>query len=636
MKSDQITIPALFEDSVSKFGDHIFLRQKVSDHYEGSTYLEIRKQVYDFGAGLMSLGIQKGDRIALLSEGRNEWVISELGVLYAGAINVPLSVRLNETTELPFRLAHSEARMLIVSGRQAGRILNSWLNLPLLEKIIILDNEPEFPEVLTFDQVIEKGREYHSIHPGDFNLRWQSIVGSDYANICYTSGTTADPKGIILTHRNYTANVEQAMSLMDIPSWFSTLLFLPWDHAFAHTAGIYTLMKAGGSLAAVQSGRSQLEFLKNIPVNIKETKPSFLLTAPAISKNFRKNIESGISAKGKVTRFLFKVGLKISYQYHGIGFDKGKNWRLLLKPLHQFFDLMIYRKIRESFGGSLKFCIGGAALLDIELQKFFYAIGIPVFQGYGLSEASPIIASNSEKTHKLGSSGYLVSDLKLKICDEDGNTLPTGQKGEIVIKGENVMAGYWKNSKATEETIKEGWLHTGDMGYLDMDGFLYVLGRFKSLLISDDGEKYSPEGVEEALINHSKLIDQCMLYNNQNAYTVCLIVVNRLAVKSLLLDRKFSSSTVEGAKHVIDLLNADIAQFRKGGKYEQMFPHRWIPSTFAILDQPFTDENRMINSTSKMVRGKIVDHYRERIDFLYTPQGKVIYNDLNINALRSI
>ncbi len=188
--------------------------------------------------------------------------------------------------------------------------------------------------------------------------------------------------------------------------------------------------------------------------------------------------------------------------------------------------IILFKKIRASFGGRMEFFIGGAALLDIELQKFFYAIGIPMLQGYGLTEASPVISSNVLKRHKLGSSGNIVKNLDLKICDEEGNEMPVGEKGEIVIRGENVMKGYWKNEKATLETIREGWLHTGDMGYVDEDRFLYVLGRFKSLLISDDGEKYSPEGIEETITDRSQFIEQMMLYNNQNKYTSALLVPN--------------------------------------------------------------------------------------------------------------
>ena len=378
----------------------------------------------------------------------------------------------------------------------------------------------------------------------------KSITPSDFANICYTSGTTADPKGIILTHGNYVTNVYQAYSLMDIPSFYKTLLILPWDHSFGHTCGIFAFMGKGASIASVKTGKTPMETLRNLPSCLKEIKPNLLMSVPAIAKNFRKNIEKGIKEKGKMIEMLFNHALKISYSYNKEGWNKGSGLQRLKKPLLDLYDKILFSKIREAYGGELDYFIGGGALLDIELQRFFYALGIPMYQGYGLSEASPVISSNSTGRHKLGSSGVLVNNMDLKICDDDGNELPVGQKGEIVIRGGNVMHGYWKNETATKETIKDGWLYTGDMGYMSEDGFLYVLGRFKSLLIADDGEKFSPEGIEEAISEQSKYIDQCMLYNNQKPYTVALIVPNQHALKLYLEEKNLTADSDEGKRAV--------------------------------------------------------------------------------------
>jgi long-chain acyl-CoA synthetase len=488
----------------------------------------------------------------------------------------------------------------------------------------------------SYQDVYDNGKKIFPEWKSELETRWKSIQSGDLANISYTSGTTADPKGIMLTHRNYTANVEQANSLMTVTEDFVTLLILPWDHSFAHTVGLYTLIRQGASMAVVELGKTPMETLRNIPKNIKEIKPTFLLSVPALSKNFRKNIEAGIRAKGKVTEKLFQQAMKVAYTYNGIGWDKGKGWRKVLKPLVQLYDKILFSKIREGFGGRLRFFIGGGALLDIDLQRFFYAIGIPVYQGYGLSEASPVISSNGPDKHKLGSSGYLVKNLELKICDDDGNALPVGEKGEIVIRGENVMKGYWKNEAATAETIKNGWLHTGDMGYMDKDGFLYVLGRFKSLLIGNDGEKYSPEGIEEALVEQSRYIEQCMLYNNQNTYTIGLIYPNIPALKAALKELDLTRENADYDKMMLELIKTDINQFLPGGKYENMFPARWLPTAVGIMDEPFTEENRMLNSTMKMVRNRVVEHYKDLIDYLYTPSGKNILNERNMKVIQKL
>ncbi|HPO56268.1 MAG TPA: AMP-binding protein [Ignavibacteriaceae bacterium] len=628
------TLPYLFENSVAKFPDNVLMWDKITSDYQPTTYKQMQPLIHQFACGLISLGFNKGDRAALIAEGRKEWVISELGILFSGGINVPISVKIDTLSDLKFRLAHSESKVAIVSKGQLQKIRAIKNDLPDLEKTIILDSvENPQPDELLLNDLLQRGDNFLQSNKKTFHDLWQSINDNDYANICYTSGTTADPKGIILTHRNYTANVEQSSALLPIPEYYTSLLILPWDHAFAHTAGIYTLMANGASMAAVQTGATGVETLKNIPVNIREIKPHFLLSVPTLAKNFRKNIEAGIREKGEKVEKLFNFAINTAYDYNKDGWNKGKGLSKIKKPLLLLFDKIIFAKIRENFGGRLRFFIGGGALLDIELQRFFYALGIPMFQGYGLTEAAPVISANVPAIHKLGSSGKIVKDLLVKICDENGKELPIGQKGEIVVKGENVMAGYWKNEKATQETIKDGWLYTGDMGYVDKDHFLYVLGRFKSLLIAGDGEKYSPEGIEETITDGSPYIEQMMLYNNQSPYTVALIYPNKEAVirkvKNLGLDIK----SADGQKAALQLIQDTINDYKKGGKYEGLFPERWLPAAVAILGEGFTEQNKFLNSTLKMVRGKITDYYSNRIEFLFTAEAKSILNHQNLTII---
>ncbi len=628
------TIINLFESSVSKFSGNAFLWEKKIDKYQSLTYNEVLKQTKILAAGLLSLNVKKDDRIALLSEGRNYWVMSELAILYCGAVNVPLSVKLDAGTDLKFRLNHSGTKMVIVSNSQAHKIKQIKNDISSLEKIIYLDPQESYDDDEIFiDDIFSLGTDFIKSNNEDFEKVITSIKPNDLANISYTSGTTADPKGIMLTHRNYTANVEQACSLMDIPPTYKTLLILPLDHSFAHTAGIYSFMAYGASLAFTQSGKTLMETLKNIPQNIKEIKPDLLLSVPALAKNFKKNIEKGIQEKGTTAEKLFNFALKMAYSYNKEGFNKGGLLHFWKKPILNLFDKILFSKIRAGFGGDLKFFIGGGALLDIELQKFYYAIGMPMFQGYGLSESAPIISSNSMKKHKLGSSGYLVSNLDLKICDDDGNEVPVGEKGEIVVRGENIMVGYWENEKSTNETLKEGWLYTGDLGYMDKDGFLYVLGRFKSLLISNDGEKYSPESIEEALVEQTKFIDQVMLYNEQSPYTVGLIVPKKEALKRTVTESGLKFDTEEGKKLALTKIQEEIDEFKKGGKFEGQFPERWLPAATAIIGEPFSEENKLINSTLKMVRGKIVEYHAKKLEYLFNPEAKEITNPENLIEL---
>ncbi len=623
------TIIDLFERAVERYSSNIFLKEKIGDSWIETTYEQCRCEVYHLGAGLVDLGVKKGDNIAMLSEGRNAWIISELALFYAGAINVPLSVKLDHSSDLLFRLIHSEAKYIIVSASQLPKVRAIKEQLSEVVHIIVIDDIADYQErEVALSSLAVKGKAYFNEHKEEFLKISQSIENSDIATITYTSGTTADPKGIMLTHRNYTANVEQSLSLMDIPESYKTLIILPLDHCFAHVVGFYIFLDRGASVATVQLGKSPMETLRNIPVNIKEIKPNLILSVPALAKTFKKSIESSIRAKGRFTESLFNTALKTAKLYNRDGWSRGRGWVKMLKPMVALYDKILFSKVRAGMGGEIDMFIGGGALLSTDLQDFYYAIGMPMFQGYGLSEATPVISSNSLARHKFGTSGSLVRPLELKITDNEGRELPRGEKGEIVIRGENVMAGYWKNEASTEETIKDGWLFTGDMGYMDSDDFLVVLGRFKSLLIGSDGEKYSPEGIEEALIGSCSYIDQIVLHNNQDPYTIALIVPNRDALKRDI--EQWDSA--EGKREAISLIKEAVDLYRKGGEEAGLFPERWLPASFALLAEPFTEQNQMVNSTMKIVRGKVEEHYSDRIERIYTI-NKDIYNDENINAL---
>ena len=598
------TIIDLFESSVAKYGDRTFLLEKIDGVFQPTTYAQSREEALKIGAGLAALGIEPKQTISILAEGCNNWILSELGLLYAGAISVPLSIKLEEANDLLFRLRHADVVAIFVSRNQLPKFRKIREQLPLIKHVIVFDCETALNEgEMYLSELKAKGEEYLKEHKEEFLKVGQTIQNNDYATITYTSGTTADPKGVILTHRNYTANVEQALTRISIPSEYRMFIILPLDHCFAHVAGFYIMVACGALVATTQVGRTPMETIKK--------------QGPTVEK-------------------LFKFALKVAYEYNQDGYSKGKGWRFILKPLVALFDKILFQKVREGFGGCLKFFVGGGALLDSELQRFFYAVGMPMYQGYGLSEATPIISANStgKHQHRFGSSGKLIQPLEIKILDDEGREMPCGVKGEIVIKGENVMAGYWKNPSATAETVKDGWLYTGDMGYMAEDGFLYVLGRFKSLLIAADGEKYSPEGMEEAIVDKSPYIDQIIVYNNQSPYTIALAVASKEN-----LNRQLDKEGLAGDaryKRAAEIIGAEVAKYRRGGEFADEFPDRWVPAVVALADEAFTEQNGLVNSTMKVVRNKVEKHFSEAIAHAYTPEGKAIDNVRNLEALKRI
>ena len=633
---ERLTIIDFVEKYTREYASHVFLREKPADHWTETTFEQTRLEAYRVAAGLMSLGINKGDRISLLSEGRNLWVIGELGILYAGAVNVPLSIKLEEGSDLVFRIRHSDSRFVMVSGSQLPKIRRIVSELPALEKVIVFDEiEDRRDNEITMSEVLALGDAFLKEHPGELEARYRSIGPDDYANISYTSGTTADPKGILLTHRNYTANVEQAHSVVAIEPDSVMLIILPLDHCFAHVAGFYTMMSYCGSIATVPVGKTPMAALRNIPMAIKEVRPHVMLSVPALARNFKKNIETAIKAKGPKVEKLYNFALNLAISYNKEYYNRGGILQIWKKPLISLFDKLIFKTVRQNLGGRMQFFIGGGALLDIELQRYYCAIGIPMFQGYGLSEATPIISANSAGHCIFGSSGRVVKPMDIKICDGDGKSLPYGERGEIVVRGENVMAGYWKNPVSTAETVVDGWLHTGDMGYMRDEEFLYVVGRFKSLLISADGEKYSPEGFEDSLTDGSKYIDQVVLHNNQDPYTTVIVVPNKEALKEYVKSSNpgIDIDSREAKELMLKKIQDEVNSYRKGGSRAGMFPERWLPAAIIVADEPFTEQNHMVNSTMKIVRGKVEKHYADRIEYALTPEGKNLLNDKNIASL---
>ncbi len=634
----RLTIIDFVEKYVSQFSDSTFIWEKNLDtkQWEPTTYAETLQKAKRIAAGLMALGVEKGDKISYLCEGRDMWVIGELGVLYAGAVNVPLSIKLGEATDLIFRFKHSDSKYVITSKFQLPKIRKILPDCPLVEKVIVFDQIDDMQENEIFiGDIMEMGDKFLAQNEAKFIERYKSIQPDDYANISYTSGTTADPKGILLTHRNYTANVEQAHSVIGVDPGDRMLIILPLDHCFAHVAGFYTMMSYGASIGTVPSGKNGLEALRNISSSIQELKPHVMLSVPTLAKSFKKNIENSIKKSGPKVEKLYNFALKNAIAYNKEGYNKGTEFMdIFRKPLMMLFDKLIFKKVRQGLGGEMKFFVGGGALLDIDLQRYYYAIGIPMYQGYGLSEATPIISANSPEKHIFGSSGKIVQPMEIKILDADGVEQPIGSKGEICIKGENVMAGYWKNPKSTADTIIDGWLHTGDMGYMRDKEMLYVVGRFKSLLIAADGEKYSPEGIEENLVENSKYIDGALLHNSQDPYTIALVTPNMEALKAYAKELGLDPASDEAKEKMLLMIQKEVNMYRPGERLEGEFPERWLPAAVCVLPEPWTEQNHFLNSSMKVVRGRVEEAYKDHIEYAYTAEGKKIINPMNLASLK--
>ena len=638
------TVIELLKQAAQKHGSKALMHDKTDNGWMAISFEQANYMSDWFAAALLDKGIHKNDKISILAEGRTSWTISEYGILKVGGIAVPLSVKL-QPEEILFRINHSNSKAIVVSLQTYDKILPVYLDIEAPDfKLIFLDEditdikaklaEAQIKDknILTFNQLLDEGKKIYHEREGELFDIYKQTAEDDVVTISYTSGTTGNPKGIMLTHLNYYSNSVDALAYAKIDPNIRLLIMLPIDHAFAHVIGIYISLLCPIEIFFVDSRGSALNALKNIPINLKEVQPEFLITVPALTGNFMKKICDGIQEKGPIINGLFKAGLKAGRKINRDGYHKaGFVTRLFYSPIYKLADALIFSQARQIFGGKLKFCIGGGALLDESQQHFFYSLRVPVYQGYGLTEATPIISTNCEHTHKIGTSGKVFESMTCRIVRQDGSEAAVGEKGEITIQGLNVMKGYYKNPEETAKTIRNGWLYTGDMGYIDQDGFLLVTGREKALLISQDGEKYSPEGIEEAIINANNLIPQVMIHNDHNRYTTAIITLDKSKIDKLIQAKKITKPE-ELLKHVKEAFN----QFRHGQKKASFFPEKWIPTTFRIVEEPFTEHNQMINSTMKMVRYKITETYQYLIDEMLATEGQKVECKHNLDVLEKL
>ncbi len=630
------TVMEMLHDAAVEFQDMGYLYEKQDEGWIKTSFIEADKQSDTFGGFLLDCGMQPGSRVAIFAEGSPQWIMSEVGSLKARCMVVPLSIKLTPQ-ELLVRLNHSECSAIVVSHITMPKLKVIYNDLKVKPMVLGIgnlkndesggDNLPMGASFYSYQSCITQGENYLAKSPDAIKVLEKEISDDDTVTISYTSGTTGNPKGIMLTHRNYFTNATDAVNTVTIPKGsYSTLVILPCDHSFAHTVCLYTGMLRGISLYFVDARGGSIGLLRNIPKNLQEVKPDFLLTVPAITGNFMKNMVQAIEKKGGIIEKIFKRCLETGIARNGDGYNKvtGKPGSSLYLWLAK---RLIFPKMRNAFGGNLKFCIGGGAILPVKQQEFFAAIGAPVYQGYGLTENAPIISANSPETHKYGTSGVLMPSIDVKIMLESGVEAPQGVQGEIVVRGGSVMKGYYKNPEATAEALRDGALYSGDLGYMDSDGFLMVVGRQKALLISADGEKYSPEEIEDLFTNHTDVINQIMVYNDHKKYTTGLITLNTPSVEKL-----FSVHNTTTAQDGLALLKEQLYGFQRDGVSH--VPAQWIPRTFRIIEKPFSEEDGLVNSTMKLVRYRVTDYYRQDIEAMYLEDVAGFENSYNESVLK--
>lgn len=648
----------LINDAASAWPSGPYALGKTDSGWKALSFSQTRDRARAFAAWLLDRGYSPGRKGAILGEGSPEWIQGEFGLLTAGLVSVPLSAKLTRE-ELRYRLLHSESEILLVSSNLLDKALTALAASGTTGSALGLTDTPA-PALVCLDSNISRKRLCEkvkkagfdcgnlvflgqAIESGEAALREkpelskrldsiaQSTQSDSLAFICYTSGTSDNPKAVMLSHRNIRTNSHDAFVQFHTPR-YKTLIVLPADHAFIHTVAIFTALWCGVALNFLDSRGGTMAGIRNIAGNIQECQPDFMLTVPALSNNIQKRIIAGIKARGSLLRKLFDAGIEAETRRLGDGFRRPSlTVRMGALPASLIARIFIFPSIRKkAFGSRIKFCVSGGARSGAAQERFFTALGLSFLAGYGLTEASPIVSANVLGCAKFGTVGRLMPSVQAAILDEEGNKLPPGQIGEIAVFGDSVMLGYYKNPEETARVLSGGWLRTGDLGFMDEDGFLSVQGRIRSLLISDSGEKYSPEEIEETILGSTDLIEQIMVWCDHKKYSCALVSLDSAKIKAF--------AAAEGLKEPREILQALIREFyafRIDPKVKKL-KKAWTPGSFQIIPEAFNEKDGTLNSTLKIVRYRAALVYGDLLEYSYTLQGSTADNPRNLKTLASL
>lgn len=599
------TIPELFEfltQEYSKKATRPLLAKKVNNVYTGISYQEVGEETELFACGLPSLGFKREDKIAIIAENRPEWIYSDMGIICVGGIDIPIYPSLTADS-IEFILNNSEAKGVVVSNKfQLNKILKVRNNSRHLKFIVVMNEKDvakEHPGVYSFAEVQEMGKSYREQHPDFFRSEIRKANENQVCTIIYTSGTTGEPKGVMLSHKNIMYNVKTALEIFPIMADDIFLSFLPLCHIFERMAGYYAGFAAGSSLYFADS-------IDTVAQNLIEAKPTILTTVPRLFEKMYTKIIKNVDSQPASKRKIFYWGVETAKEYMYAKRDGRVS--IALKAKYKLADKLVLNTIREKTGGKLRFFVSGGAPLSVELAEFFESIGLHIREGYGLTETSPVISINKVDDFKFGTVGKPMPGVEVKIAPD----------GEILCRSVSVMVGYYKNPKETNEVIKDGWFHTGDIGHFDSEGFLVITDRKKHLFKTTAGKYIAPAHIENLFLA-SKYIDQFVLIGDKRTFLSALIVPDFEAIKEYADSNNIKYKTVQDlirSQEIYNLFDKEMQQFQKKlANYERV-------RKFTILDKPFTLETGEITPSLKVKRKVVEERYRNLIEEMYENSEK--------------
>ncbi len=588
-------------ETVKKHGDKDALRYRRGGKLKQYTYRQFEDAIRNLTHGLATLDLQPGDKAAILSNNRPEWTISDFAAFALRAVVVPIYQTL-PPGQIAYILNDSKTRAVFVEDRnQLDKIREIKAKVPTLEKIIVFEEEnADGEDTLSFSSVIGEGRRRRQKQRSFFDDSIKEIDPEDICSLVYTSGTTGEPKGVMLHHKGFVTDIVYSEAVLNLYSDDVFLSFLPLSHLYERLAGHWCPMYRGATIHYAQS-------IDTVVEDIADARPTVMVSVPRLYEKIASRVQEQVEQGPAIKRKLFYWAVGTGLEYH----DQRQKGKIspLLKRSYRLAEKLVFRKITNKLGGRFRYPIAGGAPLSVETLKFFEAIGLPIIEGYGMTETHLILTLTPPGQTRYGSCGKPIECIDMKIADD----------GEILVRGDILMKGYFGKPELTEDIIDaEGWLHTGDIGYLDEDQFLFITDRKKNIIVTAGGKNVTPAPIEHR-IKTSKYIDDVCLVGNKRKYISAVIIPNEEMLKAWAAEKNMDGKNWEAlcASDAVQTLMGDEIRSLQAdfARYEQV-------KNFTILEQPLSIEKGELTPSLKIKRNVVEQHYKDRIDAMYRSTEK--------------
>lgn len=587
------TICQLFINTIKSYPKDDLMLFKKEGRYTPISTEEFGKKVVNFSLGLKALGLNAGDKLIILSENRPEWTMTDVATLCMGGITVPIYTNLSPE-QIKFIVNDSDARVVVCSNEELWEKVRAVKSeLPLVSHFITY--LPDAPEGMkTFNDILELGKQKSQEEPGLFDQLALTVKSSDIASIIYTSGTTGEPKGVMLTHSNFISNVTSVSAILPISQKDTSLSFLPLSHSYERTV-TFVMLYNGCTIGYVES-------METVAENMPEVRPTIMGAVPRLFEKIYAKVMDNVLFSSPLKRKIFFWALKTGKEYAFRDLEK-KKISGILRFKRNLAHKLVFSKIIEKTGGRIRFFVTGAAPLSKDIAEFFYAMGIVILEAYGLTETSPAATFNTFEDLRFGTVGKPIPGVDVKIAED----------GEILIRGPNVMKGYYKKDEATKECIQENWFYSGDIGYLDEDGFLVITDRKKDIIVTAGGKNVAPQQIEN-LLKTNPYIDTAVTIGDRRRFISALIVpdFDKLEEYAKLNEISYTDRSDLVAKDkIVDFMLSEVDKNQQDlAAYEKV-------KKIALLDRDFEIAKGEITPTLKVKRNIIEKKYADLIESLY-------------------